>query len=124
VVRDFTAVRREVIQTFGQRGLQIGETTDVGIGHFRQLRHVVVERGLLNVEGFVRAPAWQHFDIKRGVFGDNGVMFQESIGSSVVPTIFTFICFMMPRAEKLSCARSALHWSQISSAVAERAVCR
>ena len=69
-------MRREVIQTFGQRGLQIGETTDVGIGHFRQLRHVVVERGLLNVKGFVRAPAWQHFDIKRGVFGDNGMMLQ------------------------------------------------
>ena len=42
---------------------------------------------------------------------------RESIGSSVVPTIFTFICFMIPRAEKASCASNALHCSQISSAV-------
>ena len=76
MVRHFAAVRREVIQTFGQRGLQVSETTDIGIRHFRQLRHVVGEGGLLNVEGFVRTPAWQHFDIKRGVFRDNGMMLQ------------------------------------------------
>ena len=76
MVRDFTAMCRKVIQTFGQRGLQIGETADIGIGHLCQLRHVIVEGGLFDVESFVRAPAWQHFNIERGIFRHDSVMFQ------------------------------------------------
>ncbi len=76
MVRHFTAVCSEVIQAFGQRGLQIGEATDIGVGHLTQLRHVVVKGCLLNIEGFVRAPARQHFDGKGAVLGDRGVMFQ------------------------------------------------
>ena len=77
VVRHFTAVCGKVIQTFGQRGLQIAKATNVGIRNFRQLRHVVVKGRQLDVEGFIRAPAWQHFDVKRAVLRDNRVMFQR-----------------------------------------------
>ncbi|MNE29065.1 hypothetical protein D3C80_1225330 [compost metagenome] len=77
MVRDFTAVGGKVVQTFGQRGLQIGEATDIGIRHFGQFRHVVAERRLLDIEGFVRAPARQHFDIERGVFRDDRVVFKR-----------------------------------------------
>ena len=62
VVRNFTAVSGKVIQTFGQRGLEIGKAADIGVRHVAQLRHVVVESCLLNVERFVRAPARQHLD--------------------------------------------------------------
>ena len=61
VVRHFTTVSGEVIQTFGQRGLEVGKAANVGVRHFAQLRHVVVEGGLFDIEGFVRAPARQYF---------------------------------------------------------------
>ncbi|MNT06609.1 hypothetical protein D3C72_1412850 [compost metagenome] len=77
MVRNFTAVSRKVVQTFGERRLQIGETTDIGVRHFGKLRHVVAKGRLFNVERFIRAPAWQHFDIKRGVFSDYRVVFQR-----------------------------------------------
>ncbi|MNY26716.1 hypothetical protein D3C86_1605780 [compost metagenome] len=66
-----------MVETFGERGLQIGETTDIGIRDFGQLRHVVAEGRLFDIESFIRTPAWQHFDIKRDVFGHDRVVFQS-----------------------------------------------
>ncbi len=61
------------------------------------------------------------FDIKRGVFCNDRVMLKRRVDRVVGGApVFTFICFMMPRAEKLSCASKSLHCSQISSAVAGR----
>ncbi|MNZ91079.1 hypothetical protein D3C78_1100530 [compost metagenome] len=77
MVRNFTAVCSKVVQTFGQRRLQIGEATDIGIRYFGQFRHIVAERCLLDVEGFIRAPARQHFDIERAVFRDNRVVLKR-----------------------------------------------
>ena len=77
VVGHFTAVSGEVIQTLGQRGLQVSKTADVGVRHFTQFCHVIVEGGQLDVESFIRAPAWQHFHVKRTVFGDGCVVLQR-----------------------------------------------
>ena len=77
VVRDFTAVSREVIQTFGQRGLQVCEATNVGVGHFAQLRHIVIKGCQFDVESFIRTPARQHFHIKASVFSNGRVMLQR-----------------------------------------------
>ena len=77
MVRHFTAVSGEVIQTFGQGSLQVSKAANVGIGNFAQLRHVVVKGRLFDVEGFVRTPARQHFDGERAVFGDLCVMLQR-----------------------------------------------
>ncbi len=76
VVRHFTAVGGEVVQTFRQRGLQIGKAADIGIRHFSQFGHVVVKGRLFDVEGFIRTPARQHFHAEGAVFCDGSVMFQ------------------------------------------------
>ena len=77
MVRNFTTVSGEVIQTFSQRGLEIGKATDIGVRHFAQLRHVVVEGRLFDIEGFVRTPAWQHFHGEGAVFSDGSVMLER-----------------------------------------------
>ncbi|MPN00522.1 hypothetical protein SDC9_147717 [bioreactor metagenome] len=77
VVGNFAAVRRKRIQTFGQRALQIGKAANVGVRHFTQFCHVIVEGRLLNIEGFIRTPAWQNFHGEAAVFCDRCVMLQR-----------------------------------------------
>ena len=64
VVGDFATVSGKMVQTFGQRALQVRKTANIGVGHFTQLSHIVIEGRLLDVERFIRAPARQHLDIK------------------------------------------------------------
>ena len=77
VVRNFTAVSREVIQTFGQCSLQIAEAADIRVRHFTKLRHVVIKGRQFNVKGFIRTPARQHFHIKASVFSNGRMVLQR-----------------------------------------------
>ena len=77
MIGDFAAVCGKMIQTFGQGALQVSEAANIGIGYLAQLSHIIIEGRQLDVEGFIRAPARQHFDVKGVVFGDSRVVLKR-----------------------------------------------